>query len=129
MTWMGLSWRVLLADRRSRRNLVPSRLASPRQNPLKPALWRLATAPAVIDTLRMTSLESNLAANGTTTVPKQLRDALDAPLGGRLVWTLLADGVTLQAKLRYATVPRLATPAVLPKRLLRRGTDANANQP
>ena len=54
----------------------------------------------------MTTFESNLAASGATTVPKRLRDRLHASLGGRLVWTLLADGVTLQATLRYAAVPR-----------------------
>jgi len=53
----------------------------------------------------MASLESNLSAAGTTTVPKQLRDQLNAPLGGRLTWKLLPDG-TLQAKLKYATSPR-----------------------
>ncbi len=50
----------------------------------------------------MKSLESHLAPTGTTTVPKALRSRLNAPLGGRLVWTLHPDGLTLQARLRYA---------------------------
>ena len=56
---------------------------------------------------------SNLSASSVTTVPKQLRDQLNAPLGGRLVWTLLPDG-NLQAKLCHATVPPNPSARVVP---------------
>jgi hypothetical protein len=49
----------------------------------------------------MKTFESNLAPTGATTVPKQLRVALGATEGGRLVWQLLPDG-TLHVKLKYS---------------------------
>jgi len=55
----------------------------------------------------MGPLESNLASNGVTTMPKALRDAIAVPYGGRLVWTLMPDG-TMQVRLKCAYRQRRA---------------------
>ena len=60
----------------------------------------------------MARTESNLAESGVTTVPKQLRDALGARRGGRLVWRLMPDN-TLSVLLKYAyQAPSAATSQV-----------------
>jgi hypothetical protein len=49
----------------------------------------------------MKTFESNMSAAGIATVPRALRLALGAELGGRLVWSLSPDG-TLRVALKHA---------------------------
>ncbi len=63
----------------------------------------------------MKSFETTLTERGVTTVPKALREALDATGGGRIIWRVTAEG-TLEAKLKH-TYPLQAVP-------LRRGVVA-----
>jgi hypothetical protein len=49
----------------------------------------------------MKAHETTLAQSGVTTVPKALRVALGALGGGRLTWTLTAEGV-LEVRLKHA---------------------------